>query len=198
MKKIFTFALVCAAALGSMNTAKAENWYTGGSIGFWHEAEKGKFDTNQFTIKPELGYNINDTWAVGATIGYTYKHWCGAKNTHARVTEDLNIFEISPYARWSYFRTGNNLVQLFVDGGVGFGIGATDYAHGDSKTAVTWNVGFRPGVAFNITKQFSIVTHLGFLGYKGANNAAYDAGEKRQGGVMFDTRDLNIGFYFNF
>lgn len=108
------------------------------------------------------------------------------------------MFEFNPYARFTYFRTSNNLVQLFIDGGVGVGLGSVDYGDDDSDTAVTWNVGFRPGVAFNFTDKFSVVAHVGFLGYQGANNAAFDAGYPRKGGISFDTRDLTLGFYYNF
>lgn len=188
MKKFFTLAVV---AIASVFGASAGDGYVGGSLGYMHKDQSGT-TTNQFTILPELGYNINNQWAVGTTIGYDYKHWCGQ-------SKSLHLFNFNPYARFTYFRTGNNLVQLFVDGGAGIGLGSYDYGKGsDSHTAVTWNIGFRPGVAFNVTKQFSIVAHLGFVGYQGANNAAYAGGEPRKGGISFDTNDLTLGFYYNF
>ncbi len=185
MKKILTLAVV---ALASVFGANAEGVYVGGS--FQHNDQEGVM-TNEFTILPEIGYNFNSRWAIGTTIGYDYTHWCGRETS-------LHLFEFNPYARFTYFRTSNNLVQLFVDGGAGIGLGSFDYGDDDSDTAVTWNVGFRPGVAFNFTDKFSVVAHIGFLGYQGANNAAYDAGMPRKGGISFDTRDLTLGFYFNF
>lgn len=188
MKKFFTLAVV---AIASVFGASAGDGYIGGSVGFMHSEEKGT-GTNEFTILPELGYNLNSKWAIGTTIGYQYKHWTGTDTS-------LNMFEFSPYARYSYYRSSNNAVQLFVDGGAGIGLGSFDYGKGqDSHTAVTWNVGFRPGVSFNVTDNFSVVAHVGFLGYKGANNAAYDGGEKRQGGFFLNGNDLTLGFYLNF
>lgn len=188
MKKILTLALV---AVASVFGASAGDGYVGGSIGFMHNETKSS-QTNEFTILPEIGYNFNSQWAIGTTIGYDYTHWCGSD-------ESLHLFEFNPYARFTYFRTSNNLVQLFVDGGAGIGLGSYDYGDDrDSHTAVTWNIGFRPGVAFNFTDKFSVVAHVGFLGYQGANNAAFDAGMPRKGGISFDTRDLTLGFYFNF
>lgn len=176
--------------MASVFGANAGDGYIGGSLGFQHKEESGKPQTNQFTILPEIGYNLNSQWAIGTTIGYTYTHQCGVK-----ISEHL--FQFDPYARFTYFRTGNNLVQLFVDGGAGIGVGSVDYDGHDSDTAVTWNVGLRPGVAFNFTDNFSVVAHVGFVGYEGANRAAF-ANHPRRGGIMFDTRDLTLGFYFNF
>lgn len=189
MKKILTLAVI---AMASVFGANAGDGYIGGSLGFMHNEKKGQAQTNEFNILPEIGYNFNSQWAIGTTIGYDYTHWCGTDTS-------LHMFEFNPYARFSYFRSSNNLVQLFVDGGAGIGVGSYDYGDNrDSSTAVTWNVGFRPGVAFNITDSFSVVAHVGFLGYKGANHPAFEGGKPRQGGVMFDTRDLTLGFYFNF
>ncbi len=197
MKKILTLAVI---AVASVFGANAEGLYIGGQLGFMHESAgakaygyDAKFDHNTFTIVPEIGYNFNDSWAVGGTIGYTYKHWCGSKTS-------FNMFEISPYARWSYFRTSNNLVQLFVDGGFGIGAGAydVDVDGYKSHTGVIWNVGFRPGIAINPTPNFSIVAHVGLLGYEGANHTAQDAGYQSRGGLMLDSNDLTLGFYYNF
>lgn len=198
MKKIFTLAVI---AVASVFGANAENWYVGGNLGFSHSSNEALtvngntygFEQNRLYIQPEIGYNFNKSWAVGLGIGYEYRHWNGSKVS-------LNMFDINPYARWSYFRTENNLVQLFVDGGFGFGAGSydVDVDGYDAHTACIWNIGFRPGVAINLTDKFSVVAHLGFLGYEGANNTAKDAGYKDRGGLDLSTENLTLGFYFNF
>lgn len=192
MKKIF--AIVALAIASVCGVANAEDGlYVGGSLGFWHTHSGEKpndHSTNQFQILPEIGYNLNETWAVGTTIGWDYSHRCNQKYSY-------NIFVFNPYARWTAFRTGK--VQFFVDGTVGIGAGRASYK-GDKgeHTAVTWNVGLRPGMAFNVNKHVSLVAHVGFLGYKGANNAALSAGKVREGGLMLDGNDLTLGFYWNF
>lgn len=191
MKKILTLAVV---ALAGVLGANAENWYVGGNVGFWHESGNGsEASTNELYIQPEIGYNFNQTWAVGVGIGYDYKHYCGTK------TSD-NYFNFNPYARWSYFRTSNNLVQLFVDGTVGIGAGSRDVDVDGYKshTAFTWEIGLRPGVAFNLTNKFSVVAHLGFLGYQGANNTAKAMGHHNMAGLRLSSNDLTLGFYYNF
>ncbi|MCM1369050.1 MAG: porin family protein [Candidatus Amulumruptor caecigallinarius] len=186
MKKIFTLAVV---AIASVFAANAENWHVGGNIGYDHEAKNG-VTTNSFAIMPEIGYDLNSTWSIGTQIGYQYNHTCG-------VDASLNMFKFNPYVRWTFFKTDNDLVELFVDGGAGIGLGWYDH-NDDSHTAVTWNIGFRPGVKVNLTEKFSVVAHIGQLGYQGANNYAYWGGQPRKGGINLNSDDLTLGFFFNF
>lgn len=180
MKKFIAIALMVVASL----SVSAEDLYIGGSVGYWHDDTA---DSDSFVIKPEIGYKINETWGVGATIGYTY----------AKTDVKAHLFEFAPYARYTYFRTGNDMLELFVDGGVGLGIGSTKYDD-DSETAVYWNLGFRPGVAINITDKFTFETKFGFLGYQGADKNAEAAGIHKCGGLDFSTQQLTFGFFYNF
>lgn len=188
MKKFFALAILAVASL----SASAQGFYAGGSLGFWHDSNDKGSVTNNLTILPELGYNLNNSWAVGTTIGYDYTHLCHEGTS-------VNLFQFNPYVRYTYFRTDNNVLSLFLDGTVGVGAGWASYDEGeDSKTACTWQVGVKPGIAINITKHFSFVTHVGLLGYQGANNAAKDAGYSSKGGLMLNGNNLTFGFYYNF
>ncbi len=190
MKK---FILAVALAFAAVCGAQAEGLYVGGQLGYWHDSDDDDVNasTNTLSILPEVGYNLNDNWAIGTTIGYSYKHVCGA---------DLSShhFQLAPYARYTFFKSSNNLVNLFVDGGVGFGAGWVSAAGEESSTACTWNVGLKPGIAINLTEKFSVVAHVGMLGYQGANNAAKTVGYHNQGGLLLDNNNLSLGFYFNF
>lgn len=190
MKKLL---LLAAAALIGFGSASAKDItveldsskiFVGGAVGVWYnQTEK----YTQATILPEIGYNINKTWTVGAQLGYEYK---GTSDIHN------NSLVFNPYARWTYLTAG--MVQLFVDGGVDFSLGATGgKAAGDSKASATFGIGFRPGVALNVNKHVSVVAHIGYLGYKGANDAAVLAGAKKGFGFGLQNT-LNFGFYYNF
>ncbi|MFG6381903.1 MAG: porin family protein [Muribaculum sp.] len=175
MKKLFVLAVIAVMALG----ASAQNWFIGGAFGYAHstvETEDEKVKSDVFTIAPEVGYNIDETWAIGATLNYTWEK------------DMYNRFAISPYARYTFFRTDNNLVSLFVDGG--FGIGYLKPDEGDSKC--TWEIGFKPGLAVNLTEKFSLVAHVGFLGYQDLKEAG------KTYGVNLDGRNITFGFYYNF
>ncbi len=171
MKKLMLLAVVAFLAC----SASAQNWYIGGSVGYNHTEVNG-IDGDRFTIIPEVGYNFSEKFAVGGTIGYAWEK------------DNYNTFTIEPYARYTFFRTDNELLSLFVDGG--FGVGIISPEVGDSEAI--WNIGIKPGLAINITKQFSLVAHIGFLGYKD-----YKAAGKEYG-FNLDGNDISFGFYYNF
>lgn len=199
MKKFFTLAVVAVMALG----ASAQNWYVGGSLGFnkttttsYTEDDEieiaTKSKTTTISIAPEIGYNFNETWAAGATIGFSH-----ISNKPYKTT----TFEIAPYARYTYFRAG--VISLFVDGGVSFATGKTkvdlgDEAEASSKSISTYGIGLKPGVAFNVSEKFGFIAHMGFLGYEGANKAAKNAGIPEKVGLSLTGDDLSFGFYYNF
>lgn len=192
MKKIIATLLVAVASLGS--TAMAGDWYIGGTLGFMHKSQTisgAKATTNEFSILPEVGYTFNDHWGVGGQIGYKYTNLAG---------QDINnnMFTIYPYARWTFFRSSNDLIQLFLDGNVGLGLGSTSYGDNNSDTAVTYEIGVKPGIALNLTQHFSVIAHIGFLGYHGANDAAKAGGQPEYGGFNLSSENLTFGLYYTF
>ena len=173
MKKILSLALVLMVAVA----AKAQ-LYVGGSLGLWGESDS---KTTQIGIIPEIGYNINEKWSVGVNIGYMY---------NKVDSEKANTFVIAPYARYNYFKTG--IVRLFVDGGLG-------YNHIDYKDDPysAWEIGFKPGIALDITEHFGMIAHLGFIGYRDGDDeikSAIDAGY----GIKFSSQDVSLGFIYTF
>lgn len=183
MKKFFAMALVALASLG----ASAQNFYVGGEVGFVHD---GKDNTNKLSIMPEIGYTINEKWGVGTEIGWEYNHLNSRKTS-------TNLFRFNPYARYTFFNSLDNLVSLFVDGTAGFGLGWTSYDGDDSDTACVWQVGLKPGISLNLSKNFSIVAHMGMIGYQGVNKHAKPAYDSK-GGFDLSGDDLSFGFYYHF
>ena len=174
MKKFLVMAVMAIMSLGA-----SAQWYAGGSLSYTHskatvEEDGEVYDVkgDKFTIAPELGYNLSENWAVGAALNYTW------------VKDAYNQFAINPYARYTYLRT--ELVSLFVDGG--FGIGVFNPKEGDSTTI--WSIGLKPGISLNFTERFSLVAHMGFLGYQ-------DYDTRKVYGLNFDN-NLSFGFYYNF
>ena len=172
--------LMAVMAIMSL-TAAAQNWYAGGNVGFWRNSTE---NTTEFSILPELGYNLNSTWAIGASFGYGHTYEEGLS---------INLGKINPYVRYSFFN--NEKDNLFCDGGVDLGFGASKYEGESSDTAVTYGIGFKPGFSYNISSKFSLVAHLGFLGYQGGNDASHAADE---GGLTLNLNNVAFGFYYNF
>lgn len=183
MKKIILLLVFSIASISA-----SAQFYIGGSVGVERKFEK---NYTELSILPDFGYNFNDKWALGAQVGYHYIYSEGWKN-------NLGVF--SPYARWTFFRTGNNLVSLFLDGGFGLEFGSSKYADGfSSDTTLAYSIGITPGVSFNFTDNFSIEAHLGGLTYEDGNNAAKAADiVTPRFGLNLKTTNLNLGFVYTF
>lgn len=84
--------LVAVAMATTMNA----QWYVGGTVGYNYTKDKNTdVKSNTFVITPELGYNLNEKWAVGMKIGYAYNKVDDAKS---------NEFVVNPYARYTFVK----------------------------------------------------------------------------------------------
>ncbi len=181
MKKILLTVAVAAMAL----TASAQV-YVGGEIGAWRNTDANK---TTFAIQPEVGYQLSDKWDLGIGIGYAHAY----QNKIA-----VNSFEVDPYARWSFVKFGP--VSLFLD--MGFGINTykakvKDGPSGDSNTA--WRVGVAPGLRVNLTKHIDFIAHMGFLGYRDADDSYVESPYGENGfGFNVSGNDLTFGINYNF
>jgi len=80
MKKGLLLVVVMLATIA----VKAQDIYVGGSLNVWRNSTG---NTTSFKVAPEVGYNFNETWALGAELDYshnlssTYKcNFLGADN----------------------------------------------------------------------------------------------------------------------
>ena len=148
MKKILMTLFVAAMAM----TVNAQV-YLGGSVG----VGSVKFGHNDaettYKFMPEIGYNLNSDWAIGVVLGYQ-KGACKLGNGNYGQDVDTELLQISPYVRYTVFKS--NLINAFVDGGVGIG------SYKDMGTQ--FQLGLRPGVAVNLNRNTSFVAHFGFVG----------------------------------
>lgn len=181
MKKFLLLALVAVMGLGA--SAQDSKWYAGGQLTFGRTTQSASgVKSTQVTVLPEVGYNVSDNFAVGAVAGVSYRKSGG---------EEKTVFKVNPYARYTYY--SYDRVNLFVDGGVDLGIGRAD-----GSTAVEYGIGLRPGVSFSINDKFSLVAHVGFLGYQGGNKPAKRNGAPENWGLDLNSNNIMFGFYYNF
>ena len=185
MKKIFmTLAAVCVAA--TMN-AQA---YIGGGIGLQSTSHDGN-STTTIKLMPEIGYNLNDSWAIGIALGYGEDKYTVKDDKGAEVSIKTKAFTVNPYARYTFAKFDK--VNLFVDGSVAYT--HTDYT-GDKTNA--FSVGLKPGVAVNLNDKLSFVAHAGFLGWTTSKPDVDGAKSTNEFGFDLDGSDLSFGFYYNF
>lgn len=179
MKKFVLMVMVAVATM----TAGAQ-FYVGGEVGLWREWQNGA-NKSFATILPEVGYVLDDSWAIGTVIGYKYQYDKGAK---------CNALEVAPYARYTFLKLDK--VNVFVDGGFGFYTYKWKYKGFKGEAQNAWEVGLKPGVAVNLNDKLSFVTHFGFLGYRDADEAPIFG---RNGfGLDASGNALTFGLYWNF
>lgn len=178
MKKIGMLLFFVIAAL----SVKAQV-YVGGEISLWHNDDT---HVTSFLLSPEVGYNLNEKWAVGANLTFIHQ---GGIEFNELSDVDMNGFALAPYARYSYYE--NKMVRLFIDGGLGFSTYKYDLINAESNNG--FEVGFRPGIALKLNKHFSMVAKCGFLGYR--DDFMY--GENGYG-FAFSSEDLALGFHYEF
>lgn len=183
MKKI----ILAAIAAVSVFTAGAEDFAVGGSVSLWrNDTQK----TTDFSIVPEISYDLDSKWTIGTAIGFSHSETNTAGGKYKG-----NFFVFQPYARYTFFRYQK--VSLFADGRFGINAGSAKIGGHKTDTAVAWNLGITPGVSFDINSKFSVEAHLGFLGYKGANDEAEPA-YNRGFGFTFSSNDLSLGVLYHF
>ena len=173
MKKMLLIVAVMMVSLA----AQAQEMYLGGGISLWRDTD---FDKTSFTITPDFGYIINEKWAIGGELAYA----------HTSVDDGLskNSFAIAPYARYTWFE--NKIVRLFLD--MGFGVSTSKVKHHESKSG--FEIGFKPGLAVKLDHHFSLVTKVGFAGYRDNFH-----GHKGEGfGVDLNGEHISLGIEYEF
>lgn len=179
MKKILLIALLSVISLSA-----SAQFYFGGQVGFTRNA------TDNYTllnIAPEIGYDFNEKWAFGGVLQYQY-----AYQNHV----DLNVFEISPYARYKFAKVADDKLKFFVDGGIGLGVQkVTGY-----DTGFVYHIGLRPGMSYSFNEHWTVLAHLSQLGWEGATDKATNGyGRKNQfTWNIFNWNDLMFGLYYSF
>ena len=109
MKKLFLAAAMMVASL-----AASAQVYVGGSLGFQSiKPYDGAETSTTFSIMPEIGYNLDDNWAVGIQLGYTSSN---ADSDFEKTDFTKAIINLNPYARYTFAKTG--IASFFVDGGL--------------------------------------------------------------------------------
>ncbi|MBQ7452502.1 MAG: porin family protein [Prevotella sp.] len=206
MKKILMVSVMAAAAV----SANAQ-WYIGGQLGLdFNKANKDADSQMTFSIAPEVGYNINENWAVGAQVGFSManklkedgKITYDAHGIPTGVTDPTydatgTSFFIAPYARYTFAKSGN--VSFFVDGGIGFATANYDIDDPYEKyneSGTIFHIGLRPGIAFKATDKISFVATTGYFGYMKKSDDVY--GGASRFGLNVNGNALQFGFYYNF
>lgn len=174
MKK-FLMTVIAAVLVAVSADAQV---YVGGSLGIAGNDYNGN-TTTSYKFVPEVGYNFNQNWAAGVAFG-----WAGETEGNAKSVE------VNPYVRYTFLHS--KYVNVFCDGSFGY-----THQYDAGQDADLFSVGLRPGVAVNLTKRLSFVTHAGFLGWNQTKNNNNNAKVSHYG-LDLDGNNLTFGLYLNF
>lgn len=193
MKKVILAALVAVASL----SANAQV-YLGGTLGI----NAGKADNTtqsitKFQIAPEIGYNINEKWAIGLGIGFTTQNglFDDAQVFQMPLSDkwgkSASVFTLAPYARWTFAKTG--IASFFVDGGI-------DVNFWNNSRGNSFFIGLTPGVKLSASEKVDFVAEIAALGFAWGSEKAYTAGVAPKSAFGFNVNNtaVKFGVYYNF
>ena len=209
MKKFFmTLAAVAVAA-----TMNAQVW-VGGEIGFnadkttvKNNGTSSSYSTNNFTIAPEIGYNLSEKWAVAMKIGFTHSEDNGA--VAAMVQEAApeltingklmsNSFSINPYVRYIFVKAGN--FSAFVDGGISYATIHVNNLSSVMNNINSFGVAINPGISYAVSEKVGLVAHIGDLSYNAmwtkAKNVDVKVNNDKFNVSLWNS--ISFGAYYNF
>ena len=149
MKSSVLKTLIVALLMSLCFIASAQV-YVGGSIsGAVKNSSNADVKQNSwsFNVQPEVGYLLNDNWAIGGRISYSL-----SKSKAERVgydyqsTSNSNVVVINPYAAYSPLRSGN--FALWAEFGLRFApkMHSSDYA--------TYGAYIVPALTYDLNDHF--------------------------------------------
>lgn len=196
MKKI---VLTLAIALGAITAANAQDvgrMWVGGTAGFWSSKASGSDAQLNFKVMPEFGYIINENLGVGIALGGSHTHsgdiTFDGQTLNAK--ESTNTYTINPFLRYTFLK--GNIGGLFVDAGAAYN--HSKVTNGGRKTEGL-EVGFRPGVAINVSNNVALIGKFGFLGWQ-YDHSKFNAVKSHTNnwGFDFDLSNIQIGANIKF
>lgn len=165
MKKLL-LSLVAVSALAFSSQAQTEKGkiMLGGNLAFdtYKSDASGAKSNTSFEILPSVGYFVNDNFALGTGVGYSYAKNIGTTETQA--------FVVSPFGR--YYTNISDSFKFFGQLSVPmeFGSAKTVDNSGDvgAKIGNTTQIGvaLSPGFAFFPTSKIGIEFALNGLSYE--------------------------------
>jgi len=216
-KALLTLALaVLTLAAGAQN-----KWVAGGTGHFSHDLDKNAGDVSsdvvEWRIEPFVGYNIDEHWRVGFTVGYLYNHTreldaldnlvdLGGK--HAFRFGPYLHYNILRYNRWILFVEAEALfitVPKYMALANAFGIAHNPGAPGNAPTYDMKRTGFdftvKPGVTYELSQHVNIDLNLNLLGwfYSNSKEIRLDTNAETthsSSGLQLDMLESNLEEYW--
>lgn len=185
-----------------------------------------------FKFMPEVGFRINDRMAVGGTVGYMhglaalgslnpndYKGMllarAGMRGDQLSATnangqnlggQRVDGIRFAPYFRFSI--VNSRRFDLFVDGVIGYSSISTQNLNAQNAWVEgpkygLLEIGARPGFLVKFDGHFSIMAHIGSLGYQNISTTRINPDNSRttstigRFGLDVDSANIMLGFIYS-
>lgn len=200
MKKVILSLIVAVAALTNVNAQDNRMW-VGGTVGLWSSQVHGSDAELSFKVMPEFGFILSDNLGFGISLGAGHTHVADSdygpslnfKGANSSVSS-VNIYRINPFLRYTFLK--GNIGALFIDGGVGYEFQSYN---GQNSNVQLLDVGFKPGVAVNVSNRISLIGKFGFLGYEYAYAKEESTKNHRNSfGFDFNMKNVELGVSLKF
>ncbi len=165
MKKLM---LTMVAGLGFAMVVNAQstdkgNVMLGGNVSYDYQKVKDvDGNTQHYSILPQVGYFVQDNFAVGAGLGFSGK----TEVSPADVKSTLGEFAVSPFAR--YYK-GDGNVKFFGQLSVPMGWGTAKVDGNKAGTTERYGAAISPGLAYFPTSRLGIEFSVRGLYYEYAS-----------------------------
>ena len=206
MKKVMLMVAFMVAAV-----AASAQVYIGGSLGvssnkdYYADGDVEPDATVNFHFTPEIGYNLDENWAVGLGLTFDFtKNPVDEDGDKVRGIDPKYFgFEIAPYARWTFARW--NKVSLFLEGGLAYGFDKMKWDEEVGNKTVTeenkksyFKIGVKPGLRVDLTDHFAVMTRLGWLGYVCTMPDGDNMNNGQSFGFDLDGENISLGVIYSF
>lgn len=187
MKKLMMVAALTVASLGA-----SAQVYVGGGLNI-HSYDNGYEGDAKSLIRfvPEVGYNLDDKMSIGVQVGFGTKSY-----EDVSATDSYTEWVIKPYLRYKFVQAGN--FSVFGDATIGYGQEKTSPKVGDDMTYNKWTFGVRPGISYNLSDRFSLVSTIGWLGYTTKKLDADNAKTASDFGLDLSGENITFSLFYNF
>ena len=191
MKKMIFTALVAVVSLA----ANAQFW-AGGEVGYNHVRQTTNkvedWKSNNFSLLPEIGYKLNDTFDVAVKIGFAHgENGNALAGIEVPVNYDYaNAFVLNPYLRYTFAKAGD--FSFFADGGFSYIHG---HICGDTNSTNAWQIAIKPGISYALSEKVGLVAHVGGIAY---SFAKYNQTKQNGFDMGISGNNITFGAYVNF
>jgi len=187
MKSSF-LKLAIVAALMALPFIASAQVYVGGSLaGSLGSSPNASTKSWAFSIHPEVGYVLNDNWAIGGRFSYGKAVSTMETANNKVVNTQVDAFAINPYAAYSPFRRGN--FALWAE----FGLQFVPAQNGVNHSA--YGAYAVPVLTYDLGEHFALKSNLGFASVSVGGTSD---GDFTFGASVGNESDLSIGVVYKF